>query len=139
MGGVLRSRPCGICRRWFRPHPRAGDRQRVCSSEECQRERHRRACEHWHAANAEEERVERVRQRVTVGAAGAAPAERLDWGRVRDAVGVEVAVIIGESVRHVQEWARDAVRVHPCGMTGQTAGHGCGPPRDGIGAASGGA
>jgi hypothetical protein len=84
-------------------------------------------------ANAEEERADRVRLRVTVGMAGEAPAERLDWDRVRDAVGVEAAVIIEEAARHVQEWARDAVRVHPCGKTGETGGHGCGPPRDGIG------
>jgi hypothetical protein len=27
---MAKKRPCGICRRWFEPHPRAGDRQTVC-------------------------------------------------------------------------------------------------------------
>ena len=35
--------PCSICWRWFEPHPRAGSRQRVCSSEEYEPERQRRA------------------------------------------------------------------------------------------------
>ncbi|MGA3125051.1 MAG: SDR family NAD(P)-dependent oxidoreductase [Polyangiaceae bacterium] len=29
--GVCRPRPCTICRRWFRPDPRVGERQRACS------------------------------------------------------------------------------------------------------------
>jgi hypothetical protein len=41
---MRRKRPCRICRRWFVPHPGAGDRQHVCSAVDCQRERHWRAC-----------------------------------------------------------------------------------------------
>ena len=35
---MLRKRPCRICRRWFQPHARAGERQRVCSEAACQRD-----------------------------------------------------------------------------------------------------
>ncbi len=31
-----RKRPCSICRRWFRPDPRVGDRQHACTKPECQ-------------------------------------------------------------------------------------------------------
>jgi len=130
---VLRSRPCRICRRWFRPHARAGDRQRVCSDEACQRERHRRSCERWRDANDEDERAERVRLRVTLGAAGEAPSARLAWSAVRDAVGVEAAAIIEESVRHAEAWARDAVRAHPIGITRECGVHRERQPRDAIG------
>ena len=46
-----RTRPCRICRHWFHPHPRTGDRQHVCSRAACQRERHRRACQRWRHVN----------------------------------------------------------------------------------------
>jgi hypothetical protein len=116
------------------PHVRAGDRQHVCSAEQCQRERHRRSCAKWRADNAEEECAERVRQKVNEGGLSDPPQERLQWDAVRDAVGVEVAVVIEESVRHLVEWARDAVAAHPCGITNKCSGHGPGPPRDDIGA-----
>jgi hypothetical protein len=44
---MVRSRPCRICRRWFRPHPRVGDRQRVCSAESCQKQRQRDNVAAW--------------------------------------------------------------------------------------------
>ncbi|MGA2328940.1 MAG: hypothetical protein ABSH05_21935 [Bryobacteraceae bacterium] len=31
-----RKRPCTICRRWFRPDKRVGERQRACGRPECQ-------------------------------------------------------------------------------------------------------
>ncbi len=67
------------------------------------------------------------------GALGDAPSARVDWVAARDAVGLETAVIIEESLRHAEEWARDAVRAHPCGITGECGGHGGRGPRDGIG------
>ena len=74
-----------------------------------------------------------MRLRVTVAAVGEAPSERLDWGRVRDAVGVEAAVIIRESARHVSDWVRDAVRAHPSGIMRKCGGVEGEAPRDGIG------
>ena len=105
----------------------------MCGDEACQRERHRRSCERWRDANAEDERAERVRLRVTQGAAGEAPSARLAWSAVRDAVGVETAAIIEESLRHAEAWARDAVRAHPSGIAGECDRHGERRPRDGIG------
>lgn len=107
-----RKRPCRICRRWFVPHRRAGDRQHVCSAAGCQRERHRRACQRWRLREAPAERAHRLRQRLRVDAEGgqvAPAAPRLSWDAVRDAVGLEVAVIIEEISRLLEDFVRDAV------------------------------
>lgn len=45
-----RKRPCGICRKWFRPDVRQKGRQKTCSPE-CRRELHRRQCENWNKKN----------------------------------------------------------------------------------------
>ena len=105
-----RKRPCRICRHWFRPHPRAGDRQHVCSRGDCQRERHRRACQRWRQREAPAEREHRLRQRLRVEAEGGpAVGARLSWDAVRDAVGLEIAVIIEEITRLLEDLVRDAV------------------------------
>lgn len=119
MGG---KRPCRICRRWFHPHPRAGDRQRVCDATSCQRERHRRACQRWRLREAGAERQHRLRQRIRVDSNGEqAPGEglgaRLSLGAVRDAVGLEVAVVIEEVLRVVEDTVRDAVRRQVLGVS----------------------
>ena len=107
-----RKRPCRICRRWFIPHPRTGDRQHVCSRADCQRERHRRACQRWRQREAPAERAHRLRQRLheaTDGQDAAGPGPRLPWDVVRDAVGLEVAVIFEEVQRLLEDTVRDAV------------------------------
>jgi hypothetical protein len=108
---MYRKRPCRICRRWFWPDTRAGDRQKTCSRPGCQRERHRRACADWHRRNPDYDREGRLRRRV-VPEEPHRPREPLDglaWPAVRDAVGLQVAVIIDESGRLLERWTRDAV------------------------------
>ena len=107
-----RTRPCRICRHWFRPHPRAGDRQHVCSRADCQRERHRRACQRWRQREAPADCAHRLRQRLRAKAndgGQAAAGGRLAWDAVRDVVGLEVAVILEEISRLLEDIVRDAV------------------------------
>ena len=112
---MIRKRPCRICRKWFEPHPRAGCRQRVCSREDCQRERHRRACAAWRERDGPGEREERLRRRLVrqdneaVPRQNVDPLSGLDWSAVRDAVGLEVAVVIEESGKLLVGWTRDTV------------------------------
>ncbi len=108
---MARKRPCRICRRWFQPHPRAGDRQRTCSSAECQRERHRQACARWRWRHPDYDREDRLRRRLQVPerATAGAPLRGIDWSAARDAVGLEVAVVIEEVGEVLQRGARDAV------------------------------
>src|SRR5687767_10847750 len=108
---MVRKRPCAICRRWFQPHPRAGDRQRVCGAGECQLERHRRACEAWRRENPDYDRDARLREvlRRKPSNGAADPLLEVDWDRARDAVGLEAAVLIEETGKVLRDWARDAV------------------------------
>ena len=109
---MRRKRPCRICRCWFVPHPRAAGRQHVCSRADCQRERHRRACRNWRQREGPAERAHRLRQRLLVAGDGrpTAVAPRVSWDAVRDAVGLEVAVILEEISRLLEDLVRDAVR-----------------------------
>jgi hypothetical protein len=44
-------RPCRICKKWFLPNPRLGDRQRTCGAPECQRQWHANKCAEWNRKN----------------------------------------------------------------------------------------
>jgi len=44
-------RPCRICRKWFTPHPRLGDRQKTCGKESCIRKWHAKKCAEWNKKN----------------------------------------------------------------------------------------
>lgn len=114
---MARKRPCRICRRWFTPHPRAGDRQRVCGDRGCQRERNRRSCASWRRRHPDYDREDRLRRRLRreegppegVGACRGDPLRRIDWSAARNAVGLQVAVTIEETGKVLEQWARNAV------------------------------
>jgi hypothetical protein len=132
---MVRKRPCRICRKWFEPHPRAGDRQHTCSHPSCQQERHRRACADWRRRNPDLDREGRLRQKLASGGtAGNTPdtPRGLNRDAVRDAVGLEVAVILDELVRLLQLWTRDAVRRKVLATKGQFAGEIASCPRDAM-------
>lgn len=111
---MARKRPCSVCRRWFVPQRRVGGRQRVCSAEGCQTERHRRACERWHEQHPEYDRERRLRERVRRESGPGEPLARdplteVAWEAARDAVGLEVSVIVEETAKVLAGWARDAL------------------------------
>jgi len=129
---MARKRPCRICRRWFSPHPRAGDRQTVCSSPACQHERHRRSCASWHARNPDYDKENYLHRRIhgirswkqadnadSVVESGLSVEEptiesrkflsELDWSAVRDAVGLQLLVVIEEASKVLERSVRDAV------------------------------
>ena len=110
---MVRKRPCRICHQWFRPHPRAGDRQRTCSGVRCQAERRRRAVAAWRRRHPDYDRDDRLRRRLRAAprgvAAGVDPLAQLSWAAARNAVGLEVAVVVEETGRLLVSWARNAV------------------------------
>ena len=123
---MARKRPCRVCRKWFAPHPRAGARQRTCGSDECQRERHRRACAEWHGRHSDYDREGRLRARVRIEAPSGEPLTRdplveVAWDVARDAVGMETAVIVEETGKVLALWARDAVRAQATEITRKLA------------------
>lgn len=58
-----RKRPCCICRRWFRPHPRVGSRQRACGNPDCQSVRRRKKQKQWRERNPDYFRARRILDR----------------------------------------------------------------------------
>ena len=46
-----RKRPCRICRKWFSPDPRVGDRQKTCGAPECRQKWHNKKCAEWNRQN----------------------------------------------------------------------------------------
>jgi hypothetical protein len=46
-----RKRPCRICRKWFTPNPRVGDRQKTCGRQDCQDKWHAKRCAEWNGKN----------------------------------------------------------------------------------------
>lgn len=42
-----KKRPCRICRKWFAPNPRVGDRQKTCGAPECKKKWHAKKCAEW--------------------------------------------------------------------------------------------
>lgn len=132
-------RPCRVCRRWFSPSPRSKGRQHTCSSEDCQRERHRRACAEWHEGNPDYDRERRLRERIrvrsTVGdTIDRDPLAEVSWGAARDASNLETAVIVEETARVLVDWARDSFRAQVLGITKQTSRVAPRRARDALGA-----
>jgi len=111
---VARKRPCRICRRWFQPHPRAGERQKVCSAEACQRARHRRADNAWHARNPDYDKKRRLREAAGLpdeaeSQAPDDPLDAIDWSVVERAVGPKPRTAIEGVGRLLVKFAQDAV------------------------------
>lgn len=124
---MRRKRPCRECGKWFQPNARAGKRQRSCSSEPCQRARHRRACAQWRDRHPDYDLEHRLRERVRRDRCGVgAPLNRdpmmeMVWDAARDAVGVEVAVIVEEAGKVLVSWTRDAVHAQMTEITTRMA------------------
>lgn len=135
---MRRKRPCRVCAKWFLPHARAGARQKVCSAEGCQRERHRRNCADWRDRYPDYDRETRLRARLEPepkpGAARPAldPVGEIAWDAARDVVGLEVAVITQVAAEVLVSWTRDAVGWKALEITGESAGHGGQRARDEI-------
>jgi len=47
----IKKRPCRICRKWFVPNPRVGDRQKTCGSNECKQKWRNKKCAQWNRQN----------------------------------------------------------------------------------------
>lgn len=109
------SKPCRICREWFEPSPYAGERQKVCSTPACQRERKRRSMEAARKKKPTMDRERRLRKKLRA---------KEDWKptdvEVQSELATEVArdaaiaksmVVIEEHGRQIEISARDAAIV----------------------------
>ena len=110
-----KKRPCCICRKWFRPDPRVGDRQKACGKPECQGKRRQRTQSRWRSRNPDYFRARWLRERsrqaeeaaegrpASGGEARRRPApmraraelRTIPWDVVQDEIGVQVTDTIG--------------------------------------------
>ena len=95
-----RKRPCRICRHWFRPDPRVGDRQRACSQPECQAARRQKTQANWRRRNSDYAIAWRLDQRAiqTPGPEPLrlpAPLPQLPWDVAKDQFGAQVLISLG--------------------------------------------
>ena len=51
INSYIKKRPCRICRKWFAPNPRVGNRQKTCGAKECQDKWHANKCSQWNRQN----------------------------------------------------------------------------------------
>jgi len=107
---LFRNRPCRICGKWFRPHPRLGDRQMTCGAEPCKRAWHAKQCSAWnrrhkayHRSNYLSKKLAASEPPLPAGAGGqkSAAAPRapapggLDGSLFEDLISPHLIVIIG--------------------------------------------
>jgi len=117
---LLKKRPCSICRRWFLPDVRVGERQRTCGLAACQQARHEQTHAAWRAENRDYDRDRRWR--LTIGAAkddptaappaanAPAPIAGVPWDVVQTEMRVEGRVILAGVVRVVGAYVQTEMR-----------------------------
>lgn len=125
---MVRKRPCRVCRRWFQPDPRPGDRQHTCSRPECQRERKRRSDGEWRRGNPNYWREDRLRKRVIKQhereAGELDPTRRIDWLVAQAEIGMKASIIIEESGKVIADWAQVEIARQLAVRTGESGRHG---------------
>ena len=95
-----RKRPCSICRRWFRPDPRIGSRQRACRKPECQDARRKKKQKWWRERNPDYFIAGRIKDRSGQDRPPEPlrlppPLSRLPWDIAQSQFGTEGADFIG--------------------------------------------
>src|SRR5207253_2440337 len=95
-----RKRPCCICRRWFRPDPRIGSRQRACGRPECQVARRKKKQKAWRKRNPDYFIARRIQDRSRQDRPPEPlrlppPLSQLPWDIAQSQFGTEGADFIG--------------------------------------------
>lgn len=117
-----RKRPCTICRRWFRPHPRVGDRQRACGKPECQTARRQKTQASWRSRNPGYAIAWRLDQRAAQAHPPEplrlpAPLNQLPWDVAKDQFGTLGADFIGVMGALLLRTAKDQFLPYPLDST----------------------
>lgn len=110
-----RKRPCSICRRWFRPDARVGDRQHACGKPECQAARRKKTQASWRARNPDYSIGHRLlqrhaRERPPEPLRLPAPLQRLPWDVAKDQFGAQAADFLGFMGTLLVRSAKDQIR-----------------------------
>jgi hypothetical protein len=126
-------RPCSICRRWFRPDPRVGGRQRACGKPECQAARRKKTQARWRTKNPDYAAAYRLQQRNAQERAPEplrvpTPLNRLPWDIAKDEIGGKATDFLGVMGTLLVRSAKDQIRLH---LIDATRVPGALPPPDG--------
>src|SRR5271168_4704706 len=118
-----RKRPCTICRRWFRPDPRVGSRQRACGNPDCQTARRQKTQANWRNRNPGYSIAWRIDQRAAQSEAPEplrmpAPLNQLPWDVAKDEFGPQGADFIGVMGALIVRFAKDQIRPYTIDSTG---------------------
>ena len=118
-----RKRPCTICRRWFRPDPRVGSRQRACGSPECQAARRVQTQRNWRESRPDYFTARRIRERGEQDRPPEPlrlppPLSRLPWDIAQDQFGVQGTDFIGILSTVLLRSAQDQFRPYSTDNTG---------------------
>ena len=97
---IARKKPCCICRRWFRPHPRLGSRQRACPNPACQAALQKKNQKRWRERNPDYFVARRIQERAKESRTPEPlrlprPLNRLPWDVAQDEFGSKGADFIG--------------------------------------------
>src|SRR5438093_800537 len=112
-----RKRPCAICRRWFRPDTRVGDRQHACGKPECQTRRQKTQAS-WRHRNPGYAIAHRIDQRVAQTQPPPkpmrlpAPLNQLPWEFAKDQFGSQRADFIAVMGALMVRFAKDQFRAY---------------------------
>ena len=120
-----RKKPCRICRRWFQPDARVGERQRACGKPECQTARRQKTQADWRRRNPDYAIAWRLDQRAAQTPPPEplrfpAPLNQLPWDLAKDQFGAQGADFIGVTSALILRTAKDQIRPYlfdPKGLT----------------------
>ena len=119
-----RKRPCSICRRWFRPNPRVGDRQHTCSQPDCQTARRQKTQASWRRRNPDYPIIHRLDRRESQTEPGPeslnmpALLNKLPWDIAKDQFGTQGADFIGVMGTLLVRSTKDQFRAYVVESTG---------------------
>ena len=113
-----RKRPCAICRRWFRPNARVGDRQHACGMPECQTGRRQKTQASWRCRNPGYAIAWRIDRRATQTPSPPeplrlpSPLNQLPWWFAKDQFGSQRADFIGVMGALMVRYAKDQFQTY---------------------------
>lgn len=129
-----KKRPCKICRKWFFPDPRVGDRQKTCATTECKRKWHAKKCAEWNRKNRgyfqeiylsgklQAASVAKDKEPDTTISSLLAVTNNDFFPRyprqlVQEVIGTQQVVIIDYIARLLVRSVKEVIRSQPCGIT----------------------
>jgi len=117
-----RNRPCSICRRWFRPDPRVGTRQRACGQPDCQAARRKKTRAAWCSRNPGYYAARRILARSALERPPEPlrlppPLSQLPWDIAQHQFGVKGADFIGVMGTLLLRVAQDLYQPYPIDST----------------------